>query len=523
MPAQGAQQPRVDMIAMALRASPGVGSAVRRRRLTEKQSIPGDRGRNAKAQSMSPAPSGQSAKAKREAAAPKVKRTSRAGHPECPSHLCTGFFAWSPAPGKRLHKKSAPPRNLKRPPCVFSTAKPGTAARKSRGSECCRWCAGRTTEELSKTHVKTNVMAALKAFRLHDDEQEVELNAAESVYRQAKARLPEEFVGRLDLDTHTLKRKHRARRVRAPVDWTSACQERRSTMAPPSRQRKKEYRSAVLEDQRRAQKMVLEEDAPRRKRARGEALYETQDNSTGLPRADYSDLSRGLQAWCEHGSWGMCPECRVLQPRPMKELDLERDPQPDIAKSACKRCNSKAQYMVPKPEDVPKELCGLSEEAIEALRPLDVDVGEEKRSTTQQGVPNGYRQKNGMIRFSYSEKKPMKKIKKLEDEAQRELAKKAYKFLSSSKESSYKKFLDLRLAFFKKNPKAEERQRLRQPSYLEQIGLECAVWPHLYWKEEMCESYIRSTDVRRQERQVKQFGDESSSNNSECKRRPAYR
>lgn len=83
----------------------------------------------------------------------------------------------------------------------------------------------------------------------------------------------------------------------------------------------------------------------------------------------------------------------------MREIDLRRDPKPEIAASACKNCNSKQRCYVPQPSDVPMPLRGLSQEAVEALRPLDIDVGPVTRSTTHYGKPNGYRQKVQMIRF----------------------------------------------------------------------------------------------------------------------------
>lgn len=36
--------------------------------------------------------------------------------------------------------------------------------------------------------------------------------------------------------------------------------------------------------------------------------------------------------------------------------------------------------------------------------------------------------------------------------------------------------------------------------FMETVGLECAVWPHLYWETQMTETFVRSQDARRQER-----------------------
>ena len=54
-------------------------------------------------------------------------------------------------------------------------------------------------------------------------------------------------------------------------------------------------------------------------------------------------------------------------------------------------------------------------------------------------------------------------------------------------------------------------------NFMETVGLECAVWPHLYWCTEMCETYVRSQDLRRlaraepPQRQPARGGDDSDS------------
>ena len=218
-----------------------------------------------------------------------------------------------------------------------------------------------------------------------------------------------------------------------------------------------------------------------------------------------------------------------MQPREFYEADLKRERKPELAKSQCKLCNAKSKYCVPKPEDVPEQLQNLTPEIISALSLLDVDVGEEVRSRDAKGKPNGYRKKVKMIRFSWSEHAPKKKFRDV-PHADREKAKAAYDYLMQSEESCYKKFKMERERFFDgKSRKPDERQRRRPINFIEQaqrgglgnrsratggnlvsetrrvvprapraapracpqVGLECAVWPHLYWKKKMCESYAR--------------------------------
>ena len=54
---------------------------------------------------------------------------------------------------------------------------------------------------------------------------------------------------------------------------------------------------------------------------------------------------------------------------------------PEIAASACRNCKNRPR-IVPTPEDVPAPLRGLSAEMVEALRPLDIDVGPEVRAAS---------------------------------------------------------------------------------------------------------------------------------------------
>eukprot|EP00971_Amphidinium_carterae_P206542 4098266-Amphidinium_carterae.1 len=49
---------------------------------------------------------------------------------------------------------------------------------------------------------------------------------------------------------------------------------------------------------------------------------------------------------------------------------------------------------------------------------------------------------------------------------------------------------------------------------MEHVGLENAVWPHLYWNVQMCESFIRSQDKRRLDRAASAHGGPEARDNS---------
>ena len=49
---------------------------------------------------------------------------------------------------------------------------------------------------------------------------------------------------------------------------------------------------------------------------------------------------------------------------------------------------------------------------------------------------------------------------------------------------------------------ATERQRKRPYHFLQEVGLECAVWPHLYWSTAMTETFEQWSDGRREARRA---------------------
>lgn len=90
----------------------------------------------------------------------------------------------------------------------------------------------------------------------------------------------------------------------------------------------------------------------------------------------------------------------------------------------------------------------------------------------------------------------------LEDEEECGHAWDAYQHLMHDPESSYGRFVSMHHKFLRRN-RAEiqvDERRLQLPRRaLEEEGLECAVWPHLYPKTAWCETHVRQQDVRRKE------------------------
>ena len=148
------------------------------------------------------------------------------------------------------------------------------------------------------------------------------------------------------------------------------------------------------------------------------------ENDAMLPMAKRSKLAQRTEAYCRFGSWTICETCHALRPKPFKAMDVQRDPPAEISGTACcfcspskKRPTSKGtveegrRHLVPQPDDVPEPLRDLAPEIIEALRPLDIDVGDPMRA------PSGWVQHRTMIRFAWSADSVEDKIKALKHKA----------------------------------------------------------------------------------------------------------
>ena len=377
--------------------------------------------------------------------------------------------------------------------CIFSCVRPGQPARLAPGALQCSWCDSDSVR-LAATQIRRRcgLAAQLTYFQAH----------CAAAYARADLKLRAAFgddyavthlaAGRAGENRQVARRPRR----RGPADWTDALKRRWSqTRAPDDdEQARRKYRKRVLDDQKKVQKSFFPDEGVRADRGRGDAI----PASTGplLPPAEYSELSRGLESWCQRGSWAMCPECHTLQPRPLHEIDLVGDPKVDLPQRQCRRCSAARRHYVPKPEDVPEQLQGLSAEALSALRLLDVDVGPETRSTDAMGRWNGYRKKVKMITFLWAETSAKHRVRRLEEPMRRK-AKEALAYLLSA----YGRFHALHMEFLARHGEgAADRLRKRPYHFLQEVGLECAVWPHLYWTTEMTETFEQWSDVRRETR-----------------------
>ena len=173
---------------------------------------------------------------------------------------------------------------------------------------------------------------------------------------------------------------------------------------------------------------------------------------------------------------------------------------------------SKKNY-VPQPDHIPEDLQGLTKQVVKALRPLDIDAGVYQRANF------GYRVHTSMMTFSWAEESVLDKIKALKKHSDREKARGAYLFLMEDSDTSwYKSFADRHDKFLRKNPAATEKQRKRPLRFIEERGIECALWPNLYWDEKLCETVVRLTDSRRKAARKAAATDSESESSSDSSR-----
>ena len=212
-----------------------------------------------------------------------------------------------------------------------------------------------------------------------------------------------------------------------------------------------------------------------------------------------SPLAARFEEWCRKYSWAMCEECHRLEKQPAREKHITGKKHPGCTVKKCQHCKAGVGYPTVQHTDIPEPLRNMSDNVLWALRPLEPDVGQVACAK------HGYRVHTDMIRFWWRPDTVWQQILQLDTEEERQTAVAAYQYLTTSEDSSYKKFVDMHKKFLRKHRNqldndAEHRCLQLPRRALEEEGLECAVWPHLYPRTNMCETCIRQQDTRRQER-----------------------
>ena len=391
--------------------------------------------------------------------------------------------------------------------CCFDSRELGKTAYRGPGAATCMFCGQDACVKAASTpRGRGNMTRSLKNFYLHKDVNPEVYNKAMANVARFAPDLVEELRLKVRLPKRSALLPAEARHKKAAAmaqQWQVCKAARQPALNLKGTRAAKEYRSGVLADQRRATKSFYP-DAPRRPRASGDALSAPVDNDCDLPPAFTSTGAIGLQRWCREGAWGVCPnpQCNLLQPRRLTEKDLSAPvATPWLAASACRRCaRRKRQLMVPRPQDVPTPLRDLDPLVVKALRPLDIDVGPEVRAGT-----GGYRKKVRMITFSWCLQSVDAKLRRLPSKQLRRSANNAFRYLLSNREDNeYHEYYSRHRAFLARHREAPTPEQARRPlHFIEQPGLETALWPHLYWRTTMCESFERLNTRRLQQLQGK--------------------
>ena len=384
-------------------------------------------------------------------------------------------------PKKRTKAEYCPGRSDAQP-CVFSQLpdKVGCAARPHKGKGRCQFCDAGTLAEMAKDPKrKGNITRALRIWK-EAGRQDI-LDAALGLLSED---LKQDFLQALKRPSRAGPAVEARAREKAETDKeerSKAFEQRQFLGGPSSNQEEKAYRQRAADDDRRMRKKFgpfVEAQA-------------AEDDSWLSRRA------KCFEAWCLKDSWGMCKKCHRLVKRPCHENNISGKKPPPLTVQACGNCKNGTGYPTVSSKDIPKQLQNLSDAVLQALQPLHPDVG------MTSCAKHGYQVHTDMIRFWWDPYPVAEQIAWLEAADDRRAAKAAYGYLMTAADSSYKKFVDFHNRFLKRYAAdiAADLRKLQLPRrVLEEEGIECAVWPHLYPRTKMCETYIRQQDLRRLER-----------------------
>ena len=270
---------------------------------------------------------------------------------------------------------------------------------------------------------------------------------------------------------------------RARTTWVEPLARRQSAGAAPTQQEAENYRRARARAQQAVRtKLGMAGDAY------GNAGPKGDDDGTGLPPATVSLRAHHFERWCLTGSWAMCKVCFSLQPRDCLPATFDKVPDPYINAGQCWRCNSARKHVAPQPSVCPAPLRNLTQKAAEALSPLEINAGADIRSRSSAG----YRVHARMMTFSWHVETVESYIGSSLQGAEQQQAWAAYEYLRNNN-PAYGEFLDEHDAFLQEHPNPTDKQRMRWLRFIEREGVECALWPHLFWQKDLCFTYERAT------------------------------
>ena len=187
-----------------------------------------------------------------------------------------------------------------------------------------------------------------------------------------------------------------------------------------------------------------------------------------------------LEFWARFQSWTFCDKCGKLEVRKLLPTFRRRAPTP--LNHTCK-CST-ATYVVPDVDDVPLLLRNVTIQDQRVLSPFDIHCGDYVR------MFNGYRQRSGPFRISWSGELVQQKISRVEDLSRRSFLQDVYDLLIMKEDSCYSRFI---LMHFRGERPPFLYKIFSSPLYR---GIECALWPAMYHKTSLCESILEGQDNR---------------------------
>ena len=272
----------------------------------------------------------------------------------------------------------------------------------------------------------------------------------------------------------------------ATAAWSEALRARGTAAATPTADESKVYREKVLDDRARVRRRF---GFPA-KRVRPMAAIE---NDSGLPPAKRTRLAADFQMWAEYNSWALCCQCGTLLPRSVSPESLRLVSPACVPETKCYNCKAIRQYVSPRPSDVPWQLQGLDEEAAYALSPLEVDTGPYVRAK------DGYRQHSAMMRFRWKAASVENNVGAIKDPCMRRRTFVAMRYLRGSNSgSAWRSFHSEHEDFLhERGLCADERVRTRFSRFIERPGVECALWPTIFFDVSLCLTQERATNPGR--------------------------
>ena len=195
----------------------------------------------------------------------------------------------------------------------------------------------------------------------------------------------------------------------------------------------------------------------------------------------FTQVANDLRFWAEHLSWTYCTRCASLQSKNLLPSYGKRSKPTSSTACAC----SAGRYQVPHPRRVPPVLQNLTIDEIYALRPFRAFCGRYNR------MMFGYRVREEPFKIKWAQEDVEVKIRHILDPVSRRRTRAAFDYLMTKRNCSYKKFILM------------HRTHVREPWIFELFshesfhGVEAALWPHLYYDNSLCESFLEGQQTRK--------------------------